>query len=97
MRVPPDYRPTQYQNSASVATSSTHMRMRWPMLLNKHSLSRGGALGRQPILLCSCRLHDGHIEAGNHPDGGAIFTVHLPLNGHPPLSEMVPQALAAGL
>jgi two-component system, OmpR family, sensor histidine kinase MtrB len=58
--------------------------------------SEGSGLGLA-IAWENTRLHDGHIEAGNHPDGGAIFTLHLPLNGHPPLSEMVPQALAAGL
>jgi two-component system, OmpR family, sensor histidine kinase MtrB len=28
----------------------------------------------------NARLHGGHIHAGNHPDGGAEFTVRLPLN-----------------
>jgi two-component system sensor histidine kinase MtrB len=26
------------------------------------------------------RLHGGHIEAGNHPDGGALFTLLLPVS-----------------
>jgi len=58
--------------------------------------SEGSGLGLA-IAWENTRLHDGHIEAGNHPDGGAIFTVHLPLDGHRPVSEMVPQELAAGL
>jgi two-component system, OmpR family, sensor histidine kinase MtrB len=28
----------------------------------------------------NARLHGGHIHAGNHPDGGAVFLVSLPLN-----------------
>jgi two-component system sensor histidine kinase MtrB len=45
----------------------------------------------------NARLHGGHIEVANDPDGGAMFTVGLPLAGHRPISEMVPQELAAGL
>ncbi len=40
--------------------------------------SEGSGLGLA-IALENARLHGGHIEAGNHPDGGAVFTVSLPL------------------
>jgi two-component system sensor histidine kinase MtrB len=41
--------------------------------------SEGSGLGLA-IAWENARLHGGHIHAGNHPDGGAIFTVSLPLN-----------------
>ena len=43
--------------------------------------SEGSGLGLA-IAWENARLHGGHIDAGNHPDGGAIFTVSLPVNGH---------------
>ena len=55
--------------------------------------SEGSGLGLA-IAWENARLHGGHIEAGNHPDGGAVFTVILPMNGHLP-REMTPQAEAA--
>jgi len=58
--------------------------------------SEGSGLGLA-IAWENARLHGGHIEAGNHPDSGAVFTVHLPLNGHRPISEMAPQTVPAGL
>jgi len=39
--------------------------------------SEGSGLGLA-IAWENARLHGGHIEAGNHPDGGAAFTVILP-------------------
>jgi two-component system, OmpR family, sensor histidine kinase MtrB len=57
--------------------------------------SEGSGLGLA-IAWENARLHGGHIEAGNHPDGGAVFTVGLPVNGHAPISELVPQAVTAG-
>jgi two-component system, OmpR family, sensor histidine kinase MtrB len=57
--------------------------------------SEGSGLGLA-IASENAQLHGGHIEAGNHPGGGAVFTVHLPLNGHGPVSGMVPQAVPAG-
>ena len=42
--------------------------------------SEGSGLGLA-IALENARLHGGHLHAGNHPDGGAVFTVSLPLNG----------------
>jgi two-component system, OmpR family, sensor histidine kinase MtrB len=41
--------------------------------------SAGSGLGLA-IAWENARLHGGHIHAGNHPDGGAVFTVSLPLN-----------------
>jgi two-component system, OmpR family, sensor histidine kinase MtrB len=41
--------------------------------------STGSGLGLA-IARENARLHGGHIQAGNHPDGGAVFTVSLPLH-----------------
>lgn len=41
--------------------------------------SEGGGLGLA-IAWENARLHGGHIHAGNHPGGGAVFTVSLPLD-----------------
>jgi len=41
--------------------------------------SEGRGLGLA-IARENARLHGGDIHAGNHPDGGAVFTVNLPLN-----------------
>jgi two-component system, OmpR family, sensor histidine kinase MtrB len=46
------------------------------------SRSEGSGLGLA-IAWENARLHGGHIEAGNHPEGGAVFTVILPLDDHP--------------
>ena len=43
--------------------------------------SEGSGLGLA-IAWENARLHGGHIDAGNHCDGGAIFTVSLPVNQH---------------
>jgi hypothetical protein len=40
--------------------------------------SGGSGLGLAIAWENAC-LHGGHIHAGNHPDGGAVFTVSLPL------------------
>ena len=58
--------------------------------------SEGSGLGLA-IAWENARLHGGHIEAGNHSGGGAVFTVALPLNGRSPISGMVPRAVPAGL
>ena len=47
--------------------------------------SEGSGLGLA-IAWENARLHGGHIEAGNHSGGGAVFTVSLPLNGECPVS-----------
>jgi two-component system sensor histidine kinase MtrB len=62
---------------------------------NARARSEGSGLGLA-IAWENARLHGGRIEAGNHPGGGAVFTVHLPLNAHAPVSEMVQQAVPAG-
>lgn len=41
--------------------------------------SEGSGLGLA-IAWENARLHGGHIHASNHPDGGAVFTISLPLN-----------------
>jgi two-component system sensor histidine kinase MtrB len=41
--------------------------------------SEGSGLGLA-IAWENARLHGGHIEAGNHPDGGAVFTLWLPVH-----------------
>ncbi|HEY9242823.1 MAG TPA: ATP-binding protein, partial [Streptosporangiaceae bacterium] len=58
--------------------------------------SEGSGLGLA-IAAENARLHGGHIEAGNHPDGGAVFTASLPLNGDPPITGPVPRPVPAGL
>jgi two-component system, OmpR family, sensor histidine kinase MtrB len=58
--------------------------------------SEGSGLGLA-IAWENARLHGGHIEAGNHPGGGAVFTVSLPLNGHNPMNGRTQQAVPAGL
>jgi signal transduction histidine kinase len=40
--------------------------------------SEGSGLGLA-IASENAQLHGGHIEAGNYPDGGAVFTVTVPL------------------
>jgi two-component system sensor histidine kinase MtrB len=62
---------------------------------NARARSEGGGLGLA-IAWENARLHGGRIEAGNHPGGGAVFTVSLSLNGHSPVSGTVPQAVPAG-
>ncbi|WP_432169452.1 ATP-binding protein [Streptomyces sp. 1222.5] len=42
--------------------------------------SRGSGLGLA-ITLENVRLHGGRVHAGNRPDGGAVFTVEIPLTG----------------
>ena len=41
--------------------------------------SEGSGLGLA-IAWENTRLHGGHIEAANHPGGGALFTLWLPLS-----------------
>ena len=58
--------------------------------------SEGSGLGLA-IASENAQLHGGHIEAGNHPDGGAVFTVSLPFNSDPAITGAVPQPVPAGL
>ncbi|HUN32894.1 MAG TPA: HAMP domain-containing sensor histidine kinase [Trebonia sp.] len=50
--------------------------------------SEGSGLGLA-IALENARLHGGRIDAGNHPGGGALFTVSLPVSGRVPDGELV--------
>ena len=52
--------------------------------------SEGSGLGLA-IASENAWLHAGHLEAGNHPDGGAVFTVILPMSQNLPVG-MTPQA-----
>jgi two-component system, OmpR family, sensor histidine kinase MtrB len=58
--------------------------------------SEGSGLGLA-IAWENTQLHGGHIQAGNHPDGGAVFTVSLPLNGNPAITGSMPQPVPAAL
>jgi len=58
--------------------------------------SEGSGLGLA-IAWENARLHGGHIEAGNHSGGGAMFIVSLPLNSDCPISARTPQPVPAGL
>jgi two-component system, OmpR family, sensor histidine kinase MtrB len=57
--------------------------------------SEGSGLGLA-IASENAWLHAGHIEAGNHPDGGAVFTVILHTDSHHP-RELAAQAEPARL
>jgi two-component system, OmpR family, sensor histidine kinase MtrB len=54
--------------------------------------SEGSGLGLA-IAWENARLHGGRIDAGNHPGGGAVFTVSLPVNA--PGSLNAPESLNA--
>jgi two-component system sensor histidine kinase MtrB len=56
--------------------------------------SAGSGLGLA-IAWENARLHGGRIDAGNHPGGGALFTVSLPVYGHLPVSATERQVEAA--
>ncbi|MBO0815510.1 MAG: HAMP domain-containing histidine kinase [Actinobacteria bacterium] len=58
--------------------------------------SEGSGLGLA-IAWENAQLHGGRIEAGNHPNGGAVFTVSLPLTGGPAISGTASQRVPAGL
>ncbi len=58
--------------------------------------SEGSGLGLA-IAWENARLHGGHINAGNHSGGGAVFTVSLPVDGHIPTSGTELQAEPARL
>jgi two-component system, OmpR family, sensor histidine kinase MtrB len=60
--------------------------------------SAGSGLGLA-IAWENAQLHGGQIQAGNHPHGGAVFTVSLPLDSDPATTGTVPRLVpaAAGL
>jgi len=57
--------------------------------------SEGSGLGLA-IAWENTQLHGGHIQAGNHPDGGAVFTVTVPLRRPLPDERKGPQPVGAG-
>jgi two-component system, OmpR family, sensor histidine kinase MtrB len=57
--------------------------------------SEGSGLGLA-IASENAWLHGGHIEVGNHPGGGAVFTVALPRGSQSSMSDKVAQAAPAG-
>jgi two-component system, OmpR family, sensor histidine kinase MtrB len=73
----------------------THVFDRFYKADTARARSEGSGLGLA-IASENARLHGGHIEVGNHPGGGAVFTVTLPRGSHPSMSEMVAQAVPAG-
>ena len=58
--------------------------------------SEGSGLGLA-IASENAQLHGGQVQAGNHPDGGAVFAVTLPLDARSPFTGTVPQPVPAGL
>jgi len=58
------------------------------------SRSEGSGLGLA-IAWENTRLHGGSIDAANHPDGGAVFTVRLPVSGPGPAQVTPPNGAAA--
>ncbi|WP_222849908.1 sensor histidine kinase [Trebonia kvetii] len=60
-------------------TAIPHLFERFYKADTARTRSEGSGLGLA-IARENARLHGGDIHAGNHPDGGAVFTVNLPLN-----------------
>lgn len=58
--------------------------------------SEGSGLGLA-IAWENAQLHGGHIEAGNHRDGGAMFTASLPLSSDPAITAKAQRPMPAGL
>ena len=77
-------------------TAIPHLFNRFYKADTARARSEGSGLGLA-IAWENARLHGGHIEAGNHSGGGAIFTVSLPVDGHFPASGTEPQAEPARL
>jgi two-component system, OmpR family, sensor histidine kinase MtrB len=77
------------------ATAVPHVFDRFYKADTARGRSEGSGLGLA-IAWENARLHGGYIEAGNHPGGGAMFTVSLPRSGPCPVSRTMPQALPAG-
>jgi two-component system sensor histidine kinase MtrB len=66
-------------------TAIPHLFDRFYKADTSRARSEGSGLGLA-IAWENARLHGGHIDAGNHPDGGALFTVGLPVSGHAPIT-----------
>ncbi len=77
-------------------TAIPHLFNRFYKADTARARSEGSGLGLA-IAWENARLHGGHIDAGNHSGGGAIFTVSLPVNGHLPISRTELQAEPARL
>jgi two-component system sensor histidine kinase MtrB len=77
-------------------TAIPHLFNRFYKADTARARSEGSGLGLA-IAWENARLHGGRIDAGNHPGGGAIFTVSLPVNGDFPVSETELQAEPARL
>jgi two-component system sensor histidine kinase MtrB len=72
-------------------TAIPHLFDRFYKADTSRARSEGSGLGLA-IAWENARLHGGHIDAGNHPDGGALFTVGLPVSGHVPATGAEPRA-----
>jgi len=59
--------------------ANTHFFDRFFKADTARARSEGSGLGLA-IAWENARLHGGHIDVGNHPGGGAVFTVSLPLD-----------------
>ena len=77
-------------------TAIPHLFNRFYKADTARARSEGSGLGLA-IAWENARLHGGHIDAGNHSGGGAIFTVSLPVNGYLPISGTELQAEPARL
>jgi two-component system sensor histidine kinase MtrB len=73
----------------------THVFDRFYKADTARARSEGSGLGLA-IAAENARLHGGHIEAGNHPGGGAVFTVTLPRGSRPSKAAMAAHAVPAG-
>jgi two-component system, OmpR family, sensor histidine kinase MtrB len=78
------------------ATAIPHLFDRFYKADTARARSEGSGLGLA-IAWENARLHGGHIDAGNHSGGGALFTVSLPVNEHLPISGTDLQAEPARL
>jgi two-component system, OmpR family, sensor histidine kinase MtrB len=63
------------------ATAIPHLFDRFYKADTARARSEGSGLGLA-IAWENARLHGGHIDAGNHSGGGAVFTVTLPVTGY---------------
>jgi two-component system sensor histidine kinase MtrB len=69
----------------------THLFDRFYKADTARARSEGSGLGLA-IAWENARLHGGRIDAGNHPGGGALFTVSLPVSAHLPVAGTEPRA-----